>query len=63
MIAVTRIRDGEKIYINPKYVCAIYPNYHTGVTIIQFPDDTEDNYFEVAESVDEVAKMIEGDTK
>lgn len=56
LIEVTRWCDGKKIYINPRNVCAVYPN-RDGYTIIQF--QREYNYWEVLESVETVAAMIE----
>ncbi len=56
LIDVTRQNDGKKIYINPRNVCAVYSN-QDGSTIIQF--QRENCYWEVLESVETVAAMIE----
>lgn len=57
LIKLTRTADGKTIYVNPQTINAIYPDYNSGVTIIQFVD--EDNFLEVEQSVRDVAKMVE----
>lgn len=57
LIKLTRTADGKTIYVNPQTINAIYPDYNSGVTIIQFVD--EDNFLEVEQSVCDVAKMVE----
>lgn len=61
MITVTRMVDGEKVYVNPENICAVYPRFdNKEITVIQFPGNDE-NYLEVIESVDSVARMMEGE--
>lgn len=57
LVMVTRQADGKKIYINPRNVCAVYPHYQNGNTVIQF--SCEENFMEVLESMETVAAMIE----
>ena len=60
LIVVTREADGQKIYVNPEQVCAVYPYYkQDDKTVVQFAG-AEGNYLEVLESVESVANMIEG---
>ena len=61
MIIVSRMSDGEKVYVNPENVCAVYPCFdNKEITIIQFSGN-DNNYLEVIESVDSVACMMEGE--
>jgi hypothetical protein len=60
LITVTRKIDGKKMYVTTINICAIYPRYDNDVTCIQFAG-AEENYLEVMESVDTVAKMVEGE--
>lgn len=61
LIIVSRKIDGEKVYVNPENICAVYPRFdNKEITIIQFPGNDE-NYLEVIESVDSVASMMEGE--
>ena len=39
LIKLTRTADGKTIYVNPQTINAIYPDYNSGVTIIQFVDE------------------------
>ena len=58
MITVTRMVDGEKVYVNPENICAVYPRFdNKEITVIQFSGNDE-NYLEVIESEDSVACMI-----
>ena len=58
MISVTRSSDGEKVYINPSQICAIYPHYIKNESVIHFSRDDEDDLI-VLENCRNVVRMIE----
>ena len=57
LIIVTRQIDGEKMYVNPEQICAIYPYYKGESTVIQFAG-AEENYLDVRESPESIVSMI-----
>ena len=63
LIVLTDLK-GQKIYVNPAQICAIYTGAGgccAGKTCIQFAE--ENNYMPVSESVDIVAEMVESEDK
>ena len=50
---------GEKVYVNPAQVCAIYIGGMSGKTIVQFAE--KNNCISVNESIDTVVEMVCGD--
>ncbi len=57
LIIVTRQIDGEKMYVNPEQICAIYPYHKKESTVIQF-SGTKEKYLDVKESPESIACMI-----
>lgn len=57
LIIVTRWDDGEKMYVNPEQICAIYPCYKKESTVIQFARARE-SYLDVKESPESIVNMI-----
>ena len=58
LINVTRKSDGARMYVNPENICAVYSLCNDeDTTVIQFPG-SDDNYLEVKESADTVARMM-----
>ena len=62
LIILTRLIDGAKMYVNPEQICAVYPYYKKGTTVIQFAGE-ENNFIEVLESPDSIASLINRDMK
>ena len=63
LIVLTDLK-GQKIYVNPAQICAIYTGAGggcVGKTCIQFAE--ENNYMPVCESVDIVAEMVKSEGK
>jgi hypothetical protein len=58
LISVTRSPDGEKVYINPSQVRAVYPHYVKNETVIHFSGNDEDDLI-VLEDCDTVVYMME----
>ena len=59
-IVVTRISDGEKIYVNANRICAIYRKYNSeNATIIDFGEDFD--YLEVLESPESIMNLIKAE--
>lgn len=52
--------SGDEIAVQTQNICAVYPDQreeYIGATSIQFAG-TEDNYFSVRETIDEIEAMI-----
>ena len=58
-ILLTRSGDGKHIFVNPQNIAFITTNYKKpNITIIQFTGN-ENNYTEVAESIDTVMVLLD----
>ena len=46
------------MYVNPEQICAVYPYYKKGTTVIQFAGE-ENNFIEVLESPDSISAVLQ----